>query len=84
MELYEAALGNVALKFIDGESGAHSTLGSLPQIHTDPDDTGLVFVYCDNTIESVAAFWSLMSQPHTLALLPRTLAPQLKLTLENR
>lgn len=84
MTLYEAARRNSALRFIDGETATETPMVSLPSLVFDDPDPALVILYCDSTFDTVASFWSVMASPHVVALLPGSLRPQLKASLESR
>lgn len=79
--LYQLASGNNALRYIDDATAEAYALKDLPGLSLE-GDRSLVFAYLDNTLPSIAAFWSLMRSKHCLALLAPELNPHFKDELE--
>lgn len=82
MKLYTNALLNSSLEFIDAENGKVFLLKDLSNLNFDHDSKALVFAYLDNTIASIAVFWSLMRGDHCIALLSPSISNHFKEELE--
>jgi long-chain acyl-CoA synthetase len=82
MKLYDNALLNSSLEFIDAENGKIFLLNELSNLNFDHDCKALVFAYLDNTIESISVFWSLMRSDHCIALLSPSISNNFKEELE--
>lgn len=82
-KIFEKALENANLRFIDEISGAEHRLSSYTDFLPNESQQQLVFAYLDNSIKSVIAFWLLLKSRHTIALLPPSLNVNLKVNLEN-
>jgi long-chain acyl-CoA synthetase len=76
--LYQLVSGNNSLRYVDDASGELYSVKDLPSL-TLEGDRSLVFAYLDNSVASVAAFWSTMRSKHVIALL----APDLNLHFKN-
>lgn len=79
--LFQLASGNNALRYIDDAADRTYTLRELPQLTLGGDRT-LVFAYLDNSLRSIAAFWSLMNSKHCIAMLAPDLNNHFKEELE--
>lgn len=82
MKLYNYALLNSSLEFIDAENGKVFLLNELSKLNFDSESKALVFAYLDNTIESISIFWSLMRSDHCIALLSPSISIHFKEELE--
>jgi acyl-CoA synthetase (AMP-forming)/AMP-acid ligase II len=86
--LFEAALNNTHLKYIDAfDGGKKITLQQIKQKKTtslNDSDKSLAFLYVDNSIESISVFWFLMQSKHCLALLSNNLSAKFKNALEDK
>ena len=84
--LFESALGNENLKYIDAlDRDNHFTLKKLNEEDFAVfDDLGnsLVFIYTDNSLRSIKAFWIFMKSKHCIALLSDNLSLKQKNALE--
>lgn len=83
MTLFEIALQNESLVFIDDSNGVEYTLKNLPQVNFKAKSKSLVFLYLSNSIKNIGAFWSLMRGEHCIALLSIDLTPSFKHQLEQ-
>lgn len=79
--LFQLASGNNALRYIDDAADKAYTLRELPQLSLG-GDRSLVFAYLDNSLQSIAAFWSLMKSKHCIAMLAPDLNVHFKEELE--
>lgn len=82
MKLYDNALLNSSLEFIDAENGKMFLLSELSNLNFNHDSNALVFAYLDNSIESICVFWSLMRSNHCIALLSPSISNHFKEELE--
>ena len=73
---------NSFLRFVDPNSHRVYSFNDLIQKKT-PILSGLAFAYLDNSIDSVSWFFRLWNSPIIIALLPDSLAIELKETLEE-
>jgi long-chain acyl-CoA synthetase len=84
MTLFEQAVLNSKLLFIDEISGENYTLFELSKLNfSENNNKELVFAYIDNSIESISVFWSIMRGNYCLALLSPSIAVNFKNELEQ-
>lgn len=84
MTLFEQALLNKNLLFIDDKSGKFFSLNDLSVLNfSENKNKELVFAYVDNSIESISVFWSLMRGNYCIALLSPIINNHFKDELEK-
>jgi long-chain acyl-CoA synthetase len=83
MKLTETVRQNISLRFIDDQNGNEFTFDQLPQLSFQADSKKLVFLYLDNSLNSISVFWSLIGTKHCAALLSPTLNSHFKDELET-
>jgi len=83
-KLYEFALNNPYLKYLDSKSGKYYALNDLPLLELSKvNEKQLAFLYLDNSIESVSTLWSFWKSNFTILLLDKNLNGDLKKELES-
>jgi long-chain acyl-CoA synthetase len=83
MTLFEQALLNSNLLFIDDQSGKSYSLKEIATLNfSENNKKELVFAYIDNSIESISVFWSFMKGNYCIALLSPSLKAHFKNELE--
>lgn len=80
--LFELVSLNRSLRFVDDTSGEECSLQQLDLLTFDEGSKELIFLYIDNTIQSISIFWSVMRSKHCIALLPPNLTTHFKESLE--
>jgi long-chain acyl-CoA synthetase len=84
MTLFEQALLNSNLLFIDDQSGNIFSLKELSALNfSENNKKELVFAYIDNSIESISVFWSFMRGNYCIALLSPGINQHFKGELEK-
>jgi long-chain acyl-CoA synthetase len=84
MTLFEQALLNSNLLFIDDQSGNIFSLKELSALNfAENNKKELVFAYVDNSIESISVFWSFMRGNYCIALLSPSITEHFKNELEQ-
>ena len=84
MTLFEQALLNRNLLFIDDQSGNIFSLKELSSLNfSENNKKELVFAYLDNSIESISVFWSFMRGNYCIALLSPGITEHFKKELEQ-
>ncbi len=84
MNLFDKISENQFLRFVDeNDSGREFRLEDLDLCSLSSDEKKLVFLYLDNSIESVSNFFSVLKSPHTLVMLSLDLAENFKTELEK-
>lgn len=81
--LYTHASKNTYLRYIDEVSGETFKLDELPLLTFNDSDKNLFFAYTDNSIHSISIFWSVMRTNHCIALMPPSMANQMKEEIEK-
>jgi long-subunit acyl-CoA synthetase (AMP-forming) len=81
--LYNLALLNESLIFIDDSTGEEYKLDDYNEFFLQDEPKQLIFAYLDNSVTSVLLFWLLIKSNHAIALLPPNLSISLKLDLEK-
>lgn len=82
MRIFELASANRSLKFINVAQGTELTLSEMPLVALPNIKKSLAFLYLDNSLESIAIFWSFMRSHHCVALLAPNLSLSYKTELE--
>lgn len=80
--LYSKVSENPNLRYVDDNTGKEYTLAGLPDVQVGESEKGVAFLYLDNSLTSIAVFWSFMKSNQVIALLSPTLTPAFKDDLE--
>jgi long-chain acyl-CoA synthetase len=84
MTLFEQALLNSNLLFIDDQNGNIFSLRELSAINfSENNKKELAFAYVDNSIESISVFWSFMRGNFCIALMSPSISEHFKNELEQ-
>jgi long-chain acyl-CoA synthetase len=84
MSLFDKIAENRFLRFVDeSQPDREFTLSDLNLFPFEDRERKLVFLYLDNSIESISAFFSVLKSCHAMALLSADLAENFKTELEN-
>lgn len=83
MTLFDLALQNKKLVYIDDVHDSSYTLSEIANISFADTEKKLFFAYLDNTVASISIFWSLMKSKHCIALLSPHITNHFKNELEE-
>jgi long-chain acyl-CoA synthetase len=84
MTIFEQALLNSNLLFIDDQTGKSFSLKELSAYNfSENNKQELIFAYIDNTVESISVFWSFMRGNYSMALLSPSITEHFKNELEQ-
>ncbi len=84
MSLFDKISENQHLRFVDENNpGQEFGLRDLDSCSFAADKKELIFLYLDNSIESVSIFFSALKSPHALVMLSLDLAENFKIELEK-
>src|ERR1035437_3365456 len=84
MSLFNKISENQFLRFVDENNPDQEfRLEDLNLFSFSNREKKLIFIYSDNSIESVSNFFSVLKSPHTLVMLSLDLAENFKIELEQ-
>lgn len=84
MSIINLVSQNKSLLFTDAETGMSLSMGELLVADLGLNNpSSLVFLYLDNSLNALIAFWNFMQSGHTLALLSPEMKPGFKENLEH-
>ena len=84
MGLFEEVLKNKNLVYVDDNDHGHEyAFSELPIFKIESNKKQLAFLYLDNSLNAITAFWSFMNSPHAIALVSPSLADSFKNELER-
>lgn len=83
MTLFESFRANKNLVLVDASTGAETAFAELPFISIPGTQKQLCFMYLDNSINAITAFYSGLRSAHCLVLLAPGLNNELKKNLEQ-